>query len=251
MRPVKYAYVNALVRSLKSGFVTPEKLLAAENKADLFNILLSTPYASVLTAPENLYKDLDVYFEKLYKKITKPLNKNEKNLFYLFFSNEKTDKTKASLIKVSVKKIPLKDQKEFETIIGRYFDLINIFTVLKYKIIYNLKIEDFFPYLLPYGTIKKPQLQILSASENLYEFTQNLQNIINLPGREYSFASLKKELFKNYYKSLNSVWFGYPFKLSVPFVFLVLKKREISNIKAVWTAFSYNLAKNEIENMVL
>ncbi len=251
MRSIKYAYVNALVRSIKSEFVTPEKLLTAENKADLFNILTSTPYVAILSTPEKLYKDLDIYFEKLYKKVINPLNNNEKNLFYFFFSNKKTDKTKASLIKESIKKIPLKEQKEFETIIGRYFDLINIFTVLKYKIIYNLKIEDFFPYLLPYGTIKKPKLKSLSTAENLYEFTQNLQNIINLPGNDYSFASLKKELFKNYYESLNRVWFGYPFKLSVPFVFLVLKKREISNIKAVWTAFSYNLAKNEIENMAV
>ncbi|ACM93421.1 hypothetical protein NAMH_0031 [Nautilia profundicola AmH] len=251
MRPLKYAYINALVRSLKSAFLDPDKLLTAENKADLFNILTSTHYDKILTTPENLYNDIDFHFKKLYKKITKPLNKNEKELFTLFFSNKKIDKVTALHIKKSIDKISLKERQEFKEIIGGYFDLINIFTVLKYKIIYSLKIEDFFPYLLPYGNIDKNALQKLSSSENLYEFAQNLQDIISLPSKNYSFTSLKKELFVNYYESLNKVWFGYPFKLSVPFVFLVLKKREIFNIKAVFTAFSYNISKKEIKDMVM
>jgi len=251
MRPVKYAYVNALVRSLKSEFLDKNRLLSCENSADLYNMLSQSKYKNILTSPQTIHTDLDLYFNKLYKKVTKPLNKNEKNLFYLFFSSEKIDKNRASLIKKSIDKISFKDQKEFKNIIGKYFDLINIFTILKYKIIYNLKIEDFFQFLLPYGNLDKNRLQTLSSSKNLYEFASNIQTLIDIPNKNYNFTSLKKELFKNYYKSLNSVWYGYPFKLSVPFVFLMLKKREISNIKAVFTAFSYNLSKTEIEKMVV
>jgi V/A-type H+-transporting ATPase subunit C len=187
----------------------------------------------------------------LYKKITKPLNRNEKELFRLFFSNDKIDKTTAVLIKSVINKISSKEKKEFKKIIGGYFDLINVFTVLKYKIIYSLKIEDFFSYLLPYGNLDKNFLQKLSLCENLYEFTETLRIVIKLPSKDYGYTSLKKELFSNYYASLNGVWFGYPFKLSVPFVFLVLKKREISNIKAVFTGFSYNVSKKEIQEMVV
>ncbi|GAB6075050.1 V-type ATPase subunit [Nautilia lithotrophica] len=251
MRALKYAYVNALVRSLKSEFLDKSKLLLYENSADLYNMLTQTHYKNILTSPEKVHIDLDTHFNKLYNKITKPLNKDEKNLFYLFFSNEKIDKKIANLIKTSIDKISSKDQREFKNIIGKYFDLINIFTILKYKIIYNLKIEDFFHSLLPYGNLDKNRLQTLSSSNNLYEFATNLQNLIDIPNKNYNFTLLKKELFTNYYKSLNGVWFGYPFKLSVPFVFLMLKKREISNIKAVFTAFSYNLSKNEIEEMVV
>ncbi|WP_456480652.1 V0D/AC39 family V-type ATPase subunit [Nautilia sp.] len=251
MRAVKYAYVNALVRSLKSEFIDTQKLIGAENKAEVLNILLSTPYGSVITSAENLYNDLDTHFEKLYKKVTKPLNRNEKSLFHLFFSNEKIDKNRALLIKNSVEKISGREKKEFKKIIGRYFDLINIFTIMKYRIIYGLKIEDFFAYLLPYGHLDKNKLQNLSMSNNLYEFAAALQKLTNLPPKKHSFTSLKKELFSAYYESLKGVWYGYPFKLSVPFVFLMLKKREISNIKAVFTGFTYHLAKTEINDMVV
>ncbi|GAX87115.1 V/A-type H+/Na+-transporting ATPase subunit C [Lebetimonas natsushimae] len=244
MSALKYAYVNALVRSLKTKEISKEKLFECNNLSDLYSLLQTTVYKNFLISPksDDLLSSLEKYYLNLFFKITKNLNKNEKHLFTLFFfeKNPNIDDLKKAILKISKN-----DKRDIEKIIKNYIDVLNLITILKYKIIYSLKIEKFFAYLIPYGNKSLQELQEIASSENLYDFSSKLGLNVN------DYSLVKKAIFNNYYDSLKQVWYGYPFKLSVPFVFLQIKQKEIKNISSFIIGLKYSLDKQEIEKMVV
>ncbi len=244
MSVLKYAYLNALIRSLKIEEISGEKLFECGNISDLYALLQSSVYGKFLFSPkaDDLLISLKNYYSYLFFKITKHLNKNEKYLFNLFFFEKNPN---VNDLKKAVLKISKNDKKEIEKIIKNYIDVINLITILKYKIIYSLQIEDFFAFIIPYGNKTLSELKEIATSSNLYEFSNKLGLNVN------DYSLVKKMIFNNYYDSLKKVWFGYPFKLSVPFVFLQIKQKEIKNISSYITGLKYSLDKQELKKMVL
>jgi len=58
-------------------------------------------------------------------------------------------------------------------------------------------------------------------------------------------------MYRYHLNQISRVWYGYPFRFSVPFGFLRLKEIEIMNIRAVLEGVYYRLSPEEISKMVV
>lgn len=274
-KPFRFSYINAKCRALRGDLFTRAffmELCESKNIADVYSRLKSTPYSCFIKEPSflSIEEGLKLHFNDLYKKITQKLSKDESDIFDLFFFeknklfDKKIDLKEKNNI-VSFKKIDIEfmrsideslktlkkvDRDDLEKILGSYFDNINLYTIFRLRTIYNTKREDIVPFLFPYGLnydIKK--LNTFLDFTTLDQFSEALKRIYKDPFDDIS--SFRQSLYKEHNRVLNTLWHGYPFKISVLFALLRLKEIEIQNLNAILEGIKYDQPKKDIYRMII
>ena len=274
MRVLRFEYINSKSRTLKSGILNPavfEKLIRSKTKGDIAEILSSTDYGDFLKGEKDVYTALNRYFEEFARKISGFLNKNEKQFFEVFFFERKRLQKKKLLfkdrqnfeffvrkidieyikkLKRSLKKLPFSDIRDIKAIAGSYFDIYNATTVLRLKLLYNLPVEEILPFILPYGyKLKTQDFVRLSALKNISEFSGYLRDRIGVEFSDYT--SFRKQMYRYHIHQINRIWYGYPFKFSIPVGITRMKEIEIMNLKTILEGVSYGIGEKEIKRMVV
>ena len=274
-KPFRFSYLYAKCRTMKSK--TNDKsffnlLISSKNYGDIYTYLNQTNYSSFIKEPtyESINYGLKQYFDQLYKNLTKPLSKKEKELFTVFFfgKNELLDKKQKLINKDKsindFKELDLEFIKSFQEVLdnlssedrsdlgrifGSYFDNINLYTIFRLKILYNAPPHEILPFLFPYGLhFKLKDFNELVSMNSLSEFNKSLEPIYKDSFDDLS--SFKQVLYKNHYYILNRAWQGFPFKISIIFSLLRMKEIEIKNIKSVIEGVKYTQTKDDIKRML-
>ena len=248
-------------------------LISSKNYGDIYTYLNQTNYGNFIKEPtyESINYGLKQYFDQLYKNVTKPLSKKEKELFTVFFfgKNELLDKKQKFISKDKsisdfkeldlefiksfqevLNKLSNEDKNDLSKIFGSYFDNINLYTIFRLKILYNAPPHEILPFLFPYGLrFKLKDFNELVSVNSLSEFNKSLEPIYKDSFDDLS--SFKQVLYKNHYYILNRAWQGFPFKISIIFSLLRMKEIEIKNIKSVIEGVKYTQTKDDIKRMLL
>jgi len=142
------------------------------------------------------------------------------------------------------------EREDLRVILGSYFDMQNVITAVKFRIIFNLKPEKIFPFLIPfsYRINRETIIRVLSA-KTLSEISDILLPITNRDFRDYT--QLRKVMYEYHIEQIEKVWTGFPFKISVPFSALRLKEIEIMNLNTIYEGIKFNIDKEEIKRMVV
>ncbi|SNZ09176.1 V/A-type H+-transporting ATPase subunit C [Persephonella hydrogeniphila] len=274
MKVLRFDYLNSKSRTLKSHILDPfmfEKLVASKTVGDIIEILSSTDYGNFLNKEKDIYTALNKYFDKFTQKILRFLDRNEREFFEtFFFERKRIYKKKLYLkkhqnfefflrkidldfikkLKKSLKRLPLSDRIDIKVITGSYFDMYNTTTILRLKFIYGLPVEDIIPFILPYGyKLRMEDFFHLSVLKNISEFSDYLSKKIGINFSD--FTSFRKEIYRYHITQINRVWYGYPFKFSVPIGITRMKEIEIMNIKTVVEGVSYGIGEKDIKRMVV
>jgi len=273
VKPFRFSYINAKSRAIRSKVLRRETFLemaGSKTVGDLLDILKKTDYREFIDE-KDLYTSLDRYFFKFLTEISKGLNKKEKNFMNIFFvKRKKLAEKKFSLkkeqdyeilyrkvdirfvrrLKKAVNDLPVSDRNDIKAIVGSYFDLTNVVTVLKMRIIYSLPVEEILPFVIPSGY----RLQINDFSElcsfrSISQFSEYLSHKLDI--RFDDFTSFRKEIYGYHIRQINRVWIGYPFKFSIPFGVARLKEIELMNIKTIYEGVRYGVGQKEIERMLV
>lgn len=270
LKPFRFSYINARSRAIKSNLISPytfEELINAKSVADIVNQLRITDYGRYIE--EDFFRGLRRYFERLYGVLTEPLNRYEKQVFHLFFFERKEilDKKKSLKDQIDIKirelereyvektvkaigKLSLSEREDLKVILGSYFDMQNVITAVKFRIIFNLKPEEIFPFLIPfsYKISRKIIIRVLSA-KTISEISDILLPVTN---RDFSdYTQLRKVMYDYHIEQIGKVWTGFPFKISVPFAVLRLKEIEIMNLNTIYEGIKFNIDREEIKRMVV
>ena len=146
--------------------------------------------------------------------------------------------------------LPFSDRKDIKGIVGSYFDLINLITVLKMRVVYHLPVEDIMPFIIPSGyRLKMEDFIEMSSFRSISQYSDYLSDRLGIKFED--FTSFRKKIYSYHIKQINRVWIGYPFKFSVPFGIARLKEIELMNIKAVYEGIRYRVSQKEIERMLV
>ncbi|WP_457567456.1 V-type ATPase subunit [Desulfurobacterium sp.] len=275
-KPLKFSYTNAMCRAIKSTLLERsvfQQLLTATTPGDILIVVRNTPYGKFIQSAleKSMSQGLDAYFQYLYEKVTARLSTPEKEMFFLFFvgrkelrKKKKTLKNKKNAreifrkldreyvesLKKSLSKLNREDRKDLKAIAGSYFDLINIITIVRLKFIYRFNTDTIMQFVVPFGNIvNSEEIKHLLKLEKLSDISSLLPSVFKRPIKD--FTDLRKELYNYHINIINKVWYGYPFKLSIPFALLRLKEIEIKNLKACIEGVYFGLPEKEIERMLV
>ncbi|WP_200763065.1 V-type ATPase subunit [Nitrosophilus alvini] len=274
-KPLRFGYINAKCRALKSAILEKEffeKAVLAKSIGDIYALLKDSSYSSYLkdAEKENIASALENSFEELYKKSTSVLKKEEKEIFDLFFRSKdellkkktafkesknlsviyrRIDTKYINSIKNSLKNLKREDRKDLKEILGSYFDMLNLFTIVRFRTVYKMAPEEIIPFLMPYGW--KFDIKFLGKVANLStlsEISAAIEEV--LKNSFYSYHEFRQAVYRYHMDSLKRVWFGYPFKMSVIFALLRMKEIEIKNIRAVVEGIYYRLPQDDIKKLL-
>ena len=273
---VRFSSLNAKVRTKKSFLIRKEdinRLIHSSSTGDIYFYLKSSDYSSYIReySLKGVLSGLDRYFYHLIDKLSKSLSRPEKDFINLFFiEREKLEEKKIrykteqnyyyfvrkidlnyiNKIRKALKKLSIFDRADVKSIAGSYYDLYNLFTTVRLRIIYRLPPEDIIPLIVPFGyRLSLKDFFYISKTRSLSEISQYVSSKIGVKFND--FVSLRKEIYNYHLSQINRVWYGYPFRFSVPFGFLRLKEIEIMNIRAVLEGVYYRLSPEEISKMVV
>jgi len=128
--------------------------------------------------------------------------------------------------------------------------MINLYTVVRLRILYGKEPEEIMPLILPYGL--NFDLKILgsaSSMSTLSEISSLLQE--RLGSVFVSYEEFRQNINRLHRDMLHKVWYGYPFSISIIFSLLRLKEIEAGNLMAVAEGIHHHLPQEEIETMLL
>ena len=301
-RAVEYGYLSARCHSIRSSLMSYETLkdlATSRSIGELYNALEATPYAPFIktVSAEGIHGGLSAAFAYQRKRIITEIKKANREIFKLFFevkyalvdekilqAHEKNPEENFSVIDknyiVSLKKSMLKlsavEQRNIKKILGSYFDLLNLYNLVKFRVLYRLTIEEtlsYFDLLNLYNLVKFRVLYRLTIEEtlsymfpyaehfNIKELTLlcDIENIGQLSNRIEpilgnsfdSYESFRRVLYRYHQKKLLSIWNGYPFTISIPFSLLRLIEIEISDIRAITEGVEFELGSSEISAMIV
>ena len=272
----EYGFINARCHSMRSQLITHKtltELASCRSIGELFSSLQETRYASFLStvSPQGIHQGLsDAYsFER--NKIIPGLKKSNQEIFHLFFEkkytllDEKTehikenrpeetfcniDKAYISLLKKSLLQLPGNEQKHLKKIMGSYFDLLNLYNLVKFRLLYKRSIEETLSYMFPYThNFSMDELSTLCHLKDLKQLSIKTEPIL---GEKFdSYESFRSVLYAYHKRQLLAVWSAYPFSISIPFSLLRLIEIEISNLRAITAGINFNIDKNEIMQMIV
>ncbi|BBG66314.1 hypothetical protein NNO_1611 [Hydrogenimonas sp.] len=275
LKPVKYGYINAKCRTLKSDLLDRgfyEKALQAEGLGDIYALLKRSRYAEYIpdAEKESMERGLEASFEELYKKSTSMLGKREREIFDLFFfERERLAKRKLELGRAGgsrseyraadleyIEKIERTlygmergPRRDLSKILGSYFDILNLYTVVRLRILYGLEPEEIVPFLAPYGlSFDMAALAEAAGMSTIGEISDLVHEKVGRPFSGYH--EFRQALAQYHMKTLRGVWYGYPFKLSIIFSLLRMKEMEIRDIRSLIEGVHYRLPREEIEKMI-
>ncbi len=274
-RPAKFGYINAKCRALKSSLLKREffeRAERAEGVGDIFALLKGTAYSPYISdsGKDALIEGIEASFFELYGKSITLLNKNEKRVFDLFFiERAKLAQNKLFLadasssfreyrefdaeyignIKDALKNLDSSVKRDLLKIVGSYFDLMNLYTLVRLRVLYALEVEEIVPFFIPYGyRFDIASLSSFSAVTTLSELSESVHKRVG--GTFSSFDEFKIVLASYHMDLLREVWYGYPFKLSVIFSLLRMKEIESRKLRALVEGIFYRLPPEEIQKMV-
>ncbi len=96
---------------------------------------------------------------------------------------------------------------------------MNLYTIFRLRVFYNAQTHEILPFLFPYGLrFKLKDMSMLLPLSSLNEFNSVLEPIYKIGFDDLS--SFRRVLYNDHYRVLNSVWKGFPFKISIIFLFL-------------------------------
>ncbi len=272
----KYGYINAMCRAIKSSLLPGEvfeRLVSADTTGDIFVTLRETSYLPFIKSAieRELVKGVELHFENVYAKIKKRLKSKEREVFEKFFFGRRELLQKKRKLKAkknadelyrkldleflkelleSFKKLPSEDRKDLESILGSYYNVLNVMTAARLRMIYRFPPDEVRKYIVPYGFAAKSNFaNLLSKIETFGDIVKLLPELFEEAPKD--FIQLRKALYSYHIKELSKVWFGQPFKLSVPFSLLRHKEIEKKNLIACIEGVSYGLPPSEIENMLV
>ncbi|MBK3332660.1 V-type ATPase subunit [Persephonella atlantica] len=276
INPVRFSSLNAKVRTKKSFLIRKEdinRLIRSGSPGDVYFYLKSSDYGSYIKeySLKGVFSGLDRYFYHLIDELSKSLSRPEKDFIILFFiEREKLEEKKIKYkteqnyyyfvrkidlnyinkIRKALKKLSISDRADVKSIAGSYYDLYNLFTAVRLRIIYRLPPEDIIPLIVPFGyRFSLKDFFYISKTSSLSEISHYLSSKIDIKFDD--FVSLRKGMYRYHLNQISRVWYGYPFRFSVPFGFLRLKEIEIMNIRAVLEGVYYRLSPEEISKMVV
>jgi len=275
-KAAEYGYLSARCHVLRSQLIDSERLkeLAASRSIGEFVSGLSmTPYAPFITeiSTEGVHKGLTTAFEYQGKRLTSDLKKKYLEIFTLFFHtkyvllDEKTanisvagaeeifrkiDKDYILSLEKSIRKLPSSERRQVKKIVGSYFDLLNLYNLVKFRLLYGLSVEETLSNMLPYAE----KFTIVALTEfcgvkSLQELSVLIKPVLGEGFDDYE--TFRQVLYRYHRKQLLSVWSGYPFSLALPFSLLRLIEIEISDLRAITEGVAFGLDNKEITSMTV
>lgn len=273
---VEYGSLSARCHVIRSRLITPqtlEQLASSRGIGELVSTLSTTWYGSFITevSTVGLQQGFSEAFESQRKKITLGLQKRHQEIFKLFFVikykllDEKIaekkranpeeifheiDKNYSKLLKKSILQIPSSERHQLKKIVGSYFDLLNLYTLVKFRLLHRLSTEETLSYMLPFAeNFKLRELAGLCRVTNLQQLSSAIETTVN--EKFDSYETFRQTLYRYHRKYLLSVWSGYPFSIAIPFSLLRLIEIEIADLRAITEGVSFGLEKKEILMMTV
>ncbi len=274
-RAARFGYLNARCRTLKSKLLDRDLLrnaVTAEGLGEIYSLLKSTPYAPYINSArrETILNGLEESFKELYKKSTSALTKDEKRIFDLFFiEREAMESRRAAFksgdesyleykrveleylkrVKAALEKMERSLKRDLAAIVGSYFDCLNLYTIVRLRLLYKKEPEEVVPFLVPYGiAFGMKELSKVAGMSGIGEISDALHGKIGTPFGGY--REFVRALREFHMRAIERVWYGYPFKISVIFSLLRMKELEIKDIRALVEGLYYGLPEDEIAKMV-
>ncbi len=275
-KAVEYGSLSARCHVIRSRLITPqvlEQLAGSRGVGELASALSTTPYNSFIVevSAEGIQQGLSEAFEYQRKKIMLGLQKRHLEIFKLFFITKYTlldekisgkkivnpeeffhqiDKNYSKLLKKSMLQIPSSERYQLKKIVGSYFDLLNLYTLVKFRLLHRLSTEETLTYMLPF--VEKftfSELAKLCSVATLQQLSSAIESTVN--DKFDSYETFRKVLYHHHKKYLLAVWSGYPFSIAIPFSLLRLMEIEISNLRAITEGVAFGLSKREIMMMTV
>lgn len=275
-KAAEYGFLSARCHSMRSqllSYETLKELASSRSLGELYSALGDTPYAPFLSSAsaDEIHSGLSNAFEHQRKKVTREIKKSNQEIFKLFFEtkysllDEKTlqagkknpeenfciiDKNYIILLKKSMLKLPSIEQRHLKKILGSYFDLLNLYNLVKFRILYQLTIEETLTYMFPYTeNFNINDLASLCDIENIQQLSSRIEPIV---GESFdSYESFRRVLYNYHRKKLLSIWSAYPFSISIPFSLLRLIEIEISDLRVITEGVKFNLGSSKISEMIV
>ena len=275
-KAAKYGYLSARCRTLRSQLIDSEtmrSLTASRSIGELSSALSATLYAPYITtvSSEGIHQGLTEAFESLRSKLIRELSKREKAVFELFFVtkytlvNEKMDEAHAAnpeeafrridtdyitLLKKSMLGLAYSEQRQLKKILGSYFDLLNLYNLVKFRLLYKQSVEETLAYMLPFAEkFKIEELAKLCDVGTIKQLSRKVEPVLGEGFDDYE--SFRKVLYRYHRKQLLAVWSGYPFSIALPFSLLRLIEIEIADLRSITEGVAFGLESREILAMTV
>ncbi len=275
-KAAEYGYLNAMCHVLRSQLMDSEKfkeLAVSRSIGEFVSVLSTTPYAPFITdtSTAGVHKGLSLAFEYQYKRLTCELKNRYLEIFKLFFDtkyallDEKTanmsilgaeeifrkmDRDYIRSLEKSMSQLSSSERKQIKKIVGSYFDLLNLYNLVKFRLLYGLSVEETLSNMLPYAEkFTIATLTELCSAKNLQELSDRIKPVLGEGFDDYE--TFRQILYRYHRKQLLSVWSGYPFSLALPFSLLRLMEIEISDLRAIIEGVSFGLDSKEVSAMMV
>lgn len=279
-KAAEYGYLSAKCHVIRSQLLNTqrlEELAGSRSMGEFVSSLSDTPYGAFITdtSREGVHKGLIKAFEYQYKRLSRELHNRHLEIFKLFFHSKyalldekqnialldsstgsseeifrKIDRFYIESLEKSMKKLPSSEQRQVKKIVGSYFDLLNLYNLVKFRLLYKRSIEESLSMMLPYAEkFTLSALTELSYASDLKTLSVRMKTIFGEVFDDYE--TFRQVLYGYHRKQLLSVWSGYPFSLAIPFSLLRLIEIEISDLRAITEGIAFGLESDEIRTMMV
>jgi len=275
-KAAEYGYLSARCRTLRSQLIEPETfrhLAASRSIGELSSALNGTLYAPFITdvSPEGIHRGLSEAFVHHRNRLIREVGRGHRELFTLFFEtkydlvDQKTERMDAAnpeeailqvdtdytaLLKKSIRRLPHFEQRQLKKMVGSYFDLLNLYNLVKLRLLYGQSVADTLTYMLPYAErFSIEALAELCDAATIEQLSERIEPVLGEGFRDYE--TFRKVLYRYHRRQLLSVWSGYPFSIALPFALLRLMEVEISDLRAITEGVSSDLSSSEIVAMTV
>jgi len=275
-KAAEYGFLSARCHVIRSQLIDSEKLkelAASRSIGELVSALSATPYAPFMTdsTTDGVHKGLSEAFAYQRQRLTRELQKRYLEIFKLFFDtkytllDEKTahisnsgaedifhriDREYIQSFEKNLKGLPASERRQIKKIVGSYFDLLNLYNLVKFRLIYKLSVEETLSNILPFAEkFTMTALTELCSAQSLEELSARIKPVLGEGFDDYE--TFRQVLYRYHRKELLSVWSGYPFSLALPFSLLRLIEIEISDLRAITEGIAFGLDSQEISSMTV
>ena len=275
-KAAEYGYLSARCHVIRSRLIDAERLkelAVSRSMGELLSSLSNSLYAPFITetSDEGVHKGLTAAFEHYRSRLTGDLDKRQQTIFYLFFDRKyslldekaaqrsagdqekifrQIDEKYIESLKTSIHHFSGSEQRQFKKIIGSYFDLLNLYNLVKFRLLYDLSVEETLSHMLPYtGKFSISLLSEFCNVRDLQELSSKIKPFMTEGFEDYE--TFRKVLYAYHKEALMSVWSGYPFSLTIPLSLLRLIEIEILNLRVITEGISFGLDSKEILAMMV
>ena len=162
----------------------------------------------------------------------------------------KVDREYLGQLRGSIAVLPRDERQAFRKAVGSHFDLLNLFTLAKLRILYGRGEEEVLPYLLPYhDRFDLETLAELSAARSFEALSERAAPMLG--GGFVDAVTFRRRMYRHHLSRLSEVWSGYPFSLAIPFALLRQLELEATDLKAIAEGLAAGLGHDEIVAMTV